>query len=89
MGYSGFHTEKSGDRVIGTFTDLKPAQFYMMRVVPMLDTEGEGAALVEVQFRTRPPAPHRFRITTMRVLVATLLICLGAIVWSRVRKHPA
>jgi len=89
VGYPGFHTEKSGDRVIGTFTGLKPGQLYMMRVVPVLGTEGPGAALVEVQFRTRPPAPNRFRITTMRVLVATLLVCLGAIVWSRVRRRPA
>jgi hypothetical protein len=85
--HPGFRTEKNGGRVIGTFTGLTPGQVYMMRVVPVLGPEAQATPLVDVQFRTRPEPPHKFRITPLRILIVLFVVGIATIIWRRIKQR--
>ena len=81
--YAGFKTHVEGDRIIGTFHGLAPGTVYRMRIVSAGAGRESPAPLFEVQFITAPKPPGFLRITTQRVLLTALALCLAVVVWKR------
>ncbi len=82
--HPGFKTATVDGRIIGTLTGLAPGTFYVFRITGVLPKAETAPFLREVTFAT-PGRAKRWRVTPARVLGALLVVCLGLVVWKKLR----
>lgn len=83
---SGFSTKTEGKFVRATFTDLRPAQLYTVRIRAIGNDGKLGESLFDMAFTTTDPEAQRKKFSFKGLLMVGAVIAIFAMFWHRSRQ---